>query len=46
MVPNVTLLPPGFGELFLVCKEIVMCSGADGRATCARALKSCTEDPT
>ncbi len=38
MVPDETLLPPGFGELFLVCKEIVMCSGVDGRATYARVL--------
>ena len=38
MVPDDTLLPPGFGELFVVCKKIVMYSGTDGRAICARVL--------
>ena len=39
LVPNVTLLPPGFGELFLICKDIVMWNGA-GRATCACAFRT------
>ena len=38
MVPDDTLLPPGFEELFVVCKKIVMYSGTDGRAICARVL--------
>jgi len=33
--PDVTLLPPGFGELRLLGGHLSMHGGVDGRAACA-----------